>query len=59
MYTLINFISFVILTFISLRMGDPVGIVLCLIGFTIMLVPCEEMDLHYDNHNNKYKLGET
>lgn len=40
-------------------MGDPIGIALCVIGFTLMIIPCEEMDLYHERNNNKYKLGET
>lgn len=51
MYTAINFIISVILTTFAIRMGDPIAIVLCLIGFLIMHVFCEEMDEVKSNTN--------
>ena len=49
MYKAINFISFFILMMVSIRTGDPVAILISVIGFTIMHVMCEEMD-----NNNKH-----
>ena len=40
----INIIIFWILITYSISMGDPFAIVLCLIGFLIMMVFIEELD---------------
>ncbi len=40
-------------------MGDPVALLICIVGFTIMHVMCEDMDLYTEQVNyNNYKLGE-
>lgn len=57
MYTIINFILSVILLTFAIRTGDPVAIVLCLIGFLVMNVFCEEMD--EVKSNNNYLDGTT
>ena len=57
MYTIINFILSVILFTFAIRTGDPVAIVLCLIGFLVMNVFCEEMD--EVKSNNNYLDGTT
>jgi hypothetical protein len=59
MYTFTNFISFLVLTTVAIRMGDPVALLICIVGFTIMHVMCEDMDLYTEQVNyNNYKLGE-
>jgi len=59
MYTLINFISFVILTTLAFRSADPIAIIISIVGFTIMNVMCEELDQAREQSKyNNYKLGE-
>jgi hypothetical protein len=50
----INFIFFWILTIFAIRMGDPIGIVLCIACFTIMNVFCEEMDKEEKDNEDNY-----
>jgi hypothetical protein len=40
----INFIFFWLLTIVAIRMGDPIGIILCIACFLVMNIFCEEMD---------------
>jgi hypothetical protein len=59
MYTIINFISFVILTTFAIRSADPIALVISIVGFTIMHVMCEDMDIYTEQSKyNNYKLGE-
>ena len=44
MYTIINFIISVLILTFAMRTGDPVAIVLCLIGFLVLHTFCEEID---------------
>jgi heme/copper-type cytochrome/quinol oxidase subunit 4 len=45
----INIIAFWILMTYSISIGDPIAIVLCLIGFLVMLVFIEEMEESSNN----------
>jgi hypothetical protein len=54
MFTPINFIAFWILTTFAIRLGNPIGIVLCIAGFLVMHLLCEEMD---QKENNNYLIG--
>lgn len=52
MYTLINFLFFVVLMTYALNVGKILGIILCLIAFLVMHVFCEEMDESAQNSNS-------